>query len=152
VRNRVIAALSAGTLVVQAAPRSGSLVTARHALDLGRQVWAVPGRIFDERSLGPNALIRDGAALVQHPKEILEELFGVSNTPGILPLFAEEPEPEPPPGLAGVVLGCLPKGASRAPEELAAAAGLPVDQVLGALLELELGGLVKRMVGGVYGR
>jgi DNA processing protein len=153
VRNRVIAALSAGTLVVQAAPRSGSLVTARHALDLGRQVWAVPGRIFDERSIGPNALIRDGAALVQHPKEILEELFGVSHTPGALPLFAEaETEPEAPPGVAGQVLGCLPKGASRAPEELAAAAGLPVDQVLGALLELELGGLVKRMVGGVYGR
>ncbi|HWN42290.1 MAG TPA: DNA-processing protein DprA [Thermoanaerobaculia bacterium] len=154
VRNRVIAALSAGTLVVQATPRSGSLVTARHALDLGRQVWAVPGRIFDERSLGPNALIRDGAALVQHPKEILEELFGVGS---VLPLFdptpAPEPaEPEPPPGLPGQVLVALPKEATRAPEELAAAAGLPVDQVLGALLELELSGLVKRMPGGVYGR
>lgn len=149
VRNRVIAALAAGTLVVQAAPRSGSLVTARHALDLGRHIWAVPGRIFDERSLGPNALIRDGAALVQHPKEILEELFGIGAMP---PTTPETPEPEPPPGLAGQVLGALPKGSSRAPEELAAAAGLPVDQVLGALLELELGGLVKRLPGGVYGR
>src|SRR5436305_1179478 len=74
VRNRVIAALAAGTLVVQAAPRSGSLLTARHALDLGREVWAVPGRIFDERSLGPNALIRDGAALVLHPRDILDAL------------------------------------------------------------------------------
>lgn len=149
VRNRVIAALSAGTLVVQAAPRSGSLVTARHALDLGRQIWAVPGRIFDERSLGPNALIRDGAALVQHPREILEELLGV----GAVPLTQEAPpEPEPPPGLAGVVLTALPMGASRAPEELAAATEMPVDQVLGALLELELGGLVKRLAGGVYGR
>ncbi|HWN42993.1 MAG TPA: DNA-protecting protein DprA, partial [Thermoanaerobaculia bacterium] len=122
-----------------------------HALDIGRQVWAVPGRIFDERSLGPNALIRDGAALVQHPKEILEELLGVGSVPPLVdptPI----PEPEPPPGLAGQVLIALPKGASRAPEELAAAAGLPVDQVLGALLELELGGLVKRMPGGVYGR
>jgi DNA processing protein len=98
VRNRVIAALSAGTLVVQAAPRSGSLVTARHALDLGRHIWAIPGRIFDERSLGPNALIRDGATLVQHPREILEEILGV----GTLPIFPEaSPEPEPPPGLAG---------------------------------------------------
>lgn len=149
VRNRVIAALSAGTLVVQAAPRSGSLVTARHALDLGRQIWAVPGRIFDERSLGPNALIRDGAALVQHPKEILEELLGV----GAVPHTRETPsEPEPPPGLAGQVLAALPKGASRAPEELAAATDTPVDQVLGALLELELSGLVKRLAGGVYGR
>lgn len=151
VRNRVIAALSLGTLVVQAAPRSGSLVTARHALDLGRQVWAVPGRIFDERSLGPNALIRDGAGLVQHPREILEEILGVGSVPGVPP-SAEPEEQEMPEGLAGVVLAALPKGAGRAPEELAAAAGLPVDQVLGALLELELGGLVRRLAGGVYGR
>ena len=148
VRNRIIAALSVGTLVVQAAPRSGSLVTARHALDLGRQVWAVPGRIFDERSLGPNALIRDGAGLVQHPREILEEILGVG---AALPMVEPE-EQELPEGLAGVVLAVLPRGAGRAPEELAAAADLPVDQVLGALLELELGGLVKRMAGGVYGR
>ncbi|HBL27065.1 MAG TPA: DNA-protecting protein DprA, partial [Acidobacteria bacterium] len=71
-RNRVIAALAAGTLVVQAAPRSGSLSTARWALDLGKEVWAIPGRIFDERALGPNALIRDGAPLIQHPRDILE--------------------------------------------------------------------------------
>ena len=55
VRNRVIAALSRATLVVQAAPRSGSLISARHALELGRDVWAVPGCIFDERALGTNA-------------------------------------------------------------------------------------------------
>lgn len=156
VRNRLIAALAAGTLVVQAAPRSGSLVTARHAVDLGRQVWAVPGRIFDERSLGPNALIRDGATPVQHPKEILEELFP---GPGMLPLFEDTPPlapptplPEPPPGLNGEVLGALPPGSTRAPEELAAATGLAIDQVLGALLELELGGWVKRLAGGIYGR
>lgn len=157
VRNRVIAALAAGTLVVQAAPRSGSLVTARHALDLGRQVWAIPGRIFDERSLGPNALIRDGAALVQHPKEILEDILGIggmSGVAGTLPLFdpTPAPEPEPPPGLAGQVFTALPAGATRAPEDLAAASGLPVDQVLGALLELELEGLVKRIAGGTYQR
>jgi DNA processing protein len=156
VRNRIIAALTAGTLVVQAAPRSGSLVTARHALDLGREVWAVPGRIFDERSLGPNSLIRDGATLVQHPKEILEAILpggGRSALP--LPLVPEEieaPLPEPTPGPAGQVLAALPAGAARAPEELAAAAGMPVDQVLGALLELELTGLVRRLPGGAYGR
>jgi DNA processing protein len=158
VRNRVIAALAAGTLVVQAAPRSGSLVTARHSLDLGREVWAVPGRIFDERSLGPNTLIRDGATLVQHPREILETLF-----PGArpLPLFPETPAgsgpppppgPPGPPGLPGDVLSALPAGSPRAPEELAEAAGLAVDQVLGALLELELAGLVRRTPGGLYCR
>jgi DNA processing protein len=154
VRNRVIAALAAGTLVVQAAPRSGSLVTARHSLDLGREVWAVPGRIFDERSLGPNSLIRDGAALVQHPREILETLFP---GPRPLPLFPEAPasaapEPEPPPGPAGDVLSAIPAGSPRAPEEIAETTGLAVDQVLGALLELELGGLVRRVAGGLYGR
>lgn len=156
VRNRIIAALAAGTLVVQAAPRSGSLVTARHAMDLGREIWAVPGRIFDERSLGPNALIRDGATPVQHPKEILEEILP---GPGALPLFEDAPSlttpaplPEPPPGLNGEIFAALPAGTTRAPEELAVATGLAVDQVLGALLELELGGWVKRMMGGVYGR
>jgi DNA processing protein len=151
VRNRVIAALAAGTLVVQATAKSGSLVTARHSLDLGREVWAVPGRIFDERSLGPNALIRDGATLVQHPREILETIFP---GPRPLPLFPEAPvesEP-PPPGPPGDVLSALPPGSPRAPEELAEATGLAVDQVLGALLELELAGLVKRAAGGLYGR
>lgn len=152
VRNRVIAALAAGTLVVQAAPKSGSLVTARHSLDLGREVWAVPGRIFDERSAGPNSLIRDGAALVQHPREILEMLFP---GPRPLPLFPEAPEkPQepPPPGPPGDVLSALPAGSQRAPEELAEATGLAVDQVLGALLELELTGLVRRTAGGLYSR
>jgi DNA processing protein len=156
VRNRVIAALAAGTLVVQAAPRSGSLVTARHSLDLGREVWAVPGRIFDERSLGPNALIRDGATLVQHPREILETIFpGSGPGPRPLPLSPETPqtpEPEPPPGPPGEILSALPAGSPRAPEELAEATGLAVDQVLGVLLELELGGLVRRTAGGLYSR
>lgn len=151
IRNRVIAALAAGVLVVQAAPRSGSLVTAKHALDLGREIWAVPGRIFDERSIGPHALIRDGATLVQHPKEILEVL---APGPRTLPLFPQAPvaEPEPmPEGLAGEVLAAL-SGPARAPEEVAAKVGVSVDKVLGALLELELGGRVKRMPGGLYGR
>ena len=164
VRNRVLAALAAGTLVVQAAPRSGSLLTARWAADLGREVWAIPGRIFDERSLGPNALIRDGAPLVQHPREILEALLPS------LGAFLERPAPhpshppsegeiqedgewEPPPsGFPGAVLAALPPGALRLPEEIAAAVETPVDQVLGALLELELGGRVRRHPGSAYGR
>ena len=155
VRNRVIAALAAGTLVVQAAPRSGSLLTARWALDLGRDVWAVPGRIFDERSVGPNALIRDGAPLVQHPREILEMLLppaGRSGGPLAVPVVAEEPEEPLPSGLPGAVLAALPPGALRLPEEIAAGLEEPVDHVLGALLELELGGRVRRHPGAAYGR
>jgi DNA processing protein len=158
VRNRIIAALAEGTLVVQAAPRSGSLITAHHALDLGREVWAVPGRIFDERSLGPNALIRDGARIVLHPKDILESLgrpvprqSESTAVPGV-PGTAEEPERELPPGEAGALLAALPRGLTLPPEDLAARAGLPVDRALAALLELELSGWVKRHPGPVYGR
>lgn len=163
VRNRVIAALAAGTLVVQAAPRSGSLITARHALELGREVWAIPGRIFDERSLGPNALIRDGATLVLHPRDVLESLRPpVSGSPchqvSQFPAAGKELTPpaadlpEPPPGLAGEILDLLPPGGVRLPEEIATALGAPVDGILGALLELELGGWARRHPGGAYGR
>lgn len=162
VRNRLIAALTAGTLVVQAAPRSGSLVTARHALELGRDVWAVPGRIFDERSLGPNALIRDGATLVLHPRDILETLRPAPHQPGLFPppsrgFSPPAPPtpsalPDPPPGLPGAILAAVGTGTIRLPEEIAAGLGEAVDKVLGALLELELGGWLRRHPGGAYGR
>jgi len=159
VRNRVIAALASGTLVVQAAPRSGSLLTARWALDLGREVWAIPGRIFDERSLGPNALIRDGAPLVQHPREILETLLPNARIPPMPASISQAPDDEhdelaepPPDGFPGAVLAAIPAGALRLPEEIAAGLEAPVDQVLGALLELELGGRVRRHPGSAYSR
>lgn len=155
VRNRVIAALSAGILVVQATPRSGSLITVRHALELGREVYAVPGRIFDERSLGPHALLRDGACLVQHPQDILDDLIPRrAGAPPPVP-FNAPPEPalpDPPEGLPRKLLAVLSPGSFQVPEDLAARVDVPVDQVLGALLELELGGWVKRMPGSVYGR
>lgn len=152
-RNRSIAALSAGTLVVQAALRSGSLITARHALDLGREVWAVPGRIFDERSLGANSLIREGAQLAQHPADLLEMLLprgAVSQLSLPIPMAAAGPEP--PSGLAGQILGEVPLGGSRVAEEIAVRLEVSVDQVLAALLELELEGWVKRLPGSAYGR
>jgi DNA processing protein len=74
VRNRTIAALAAVTLVVQATPRSGSLDTARHARDLGRPVYAVPGPVFSALSWGPHTLLRRGALLAGHPEDILDAL------------------------------------------------------------------------------
>jgi DNA processing protein len=73
-RNRTIAALAAVTLVVQATPRSGALLTAYHARRLGRPVCAVPGPVTSALSAGPHALVRDGATLVSHPEEVLEIL------------------------------------------------------------------------------
>ena len=148
--NRIIAALSLGILVVQGTPRSGSLITARLALDLGRDVYAVPGSIFDLRSAGPNALIQDGALLVKHPDEIVESL-PVSirdslNRPG-----GDKGRPTVD-GPGGELLNFLPPGQMVTAEHLAATTGTGLDRVLGILLELEMTGLVNRFPGAVFCR
>jgi DNA processing protein len=86
-RNRLIAHLAAGTLVVEAAPASGSLITARQALDAGREVMAVPGSILSPQARGCHGLIRDGATLVETPSQVLELLGGRDGWP---------PAPPPP--------------------------------------------------------
>jgi DNA processing protein len=168
VRNRLIAALSAATLVVRAAPRSGSLVTARFALDLGRDVCAVPGRIFEERSMGTNALLADGAYPALHPRDVLD-LLGVptapppararsagSPGPGSTDGSAAGPVDAPKKGsvrgLPGRLLASMTPAEPESPEALAERVGAPVDRVLGALLELELAGRVRREPGPAYVR
>src|SRR5207244_11607327 len=75
VRNRIIAGLCSGVVVVEASRRSGSLITARLAADFGRDVFAVPGSIFSETSVGTHGLLRDGAILCRGAEDILAELF-----------------------------------------------------------------------------
>ncbi len=156
IRNRVIAALGVGTLVVQATFKSGSLITAHHALELGRDVYAVPGRIFDQRSRGTNALIADGALAAREPRDVLESLsIGVLQQlfpppAPAAPPPSRLPEREPPGGLGGQVLAALDRDSARTVEEVAGRAGAPVQAVLGALLELELAGWVRREPGPVY--
>ena len=87
-RNRIIAGLAAGTLVVEAAPKSGSLITARLAGEAGREVMAIPGSPLDSRSHGCNQLIRDGAVLVQTPADVIELLEGFTGSPRSM--FREE--------------------------------------------------------------
>lgn len=159
VRNRLIAALSLGTLVVQARARSGSLNTAHHALELGRDVYAVPGRVFDTLADGPNGLLADGALVARDPRDVIESLPLAGQQilfPGRHDTNAPETRParpDPlPAGLPGQVLGALSLGRARPAEDLAAAIGSSVDQILGALLELELGGRVRREPGPVYSR
>lgn len=150
IRNRIIAALSIGTLVVQATPRSGSLITARQALDLGRDVYAVPGSIFDSRSAGPNSLIRDGALLVQHPSEIVESLplaarEALTHTPGEPPTSTVE-------GPAAELLRDLEPGQPVTLDRLASQSGKPVDQLQTLLLELEISGHIRRLPGAAFCR
>lgn len=157
VRNRLIAALSAGVIVVRAAPRSGSLITARLALDLGREVFAVPGSIFDARSAGPNVLIADGAHPALLPRDVLEVL-GLAAAPGGTPnggdagTAATDDCGRLPPGLRGRVLGSMTPGEPVSPEAVAGGLGEGLDRVLGALLELELEGRVRREPGPAYTR
>lgn len=80
-RNRIIAGLASGTVVIEAAPQSGSLITARLAGEAGREVMAVPGSPLDARSLGCNQLIREGAVLVQTPDDVIELLEGFTGAP-----------------------------------------------------------------------
>jgi DNA processing protein len=156
VRNRIIAALARATLVVQATARSGSLITARHALDLGRELFALPGRIFDETSLGPNALLRDGCRPALHPADLIQEALGRRvDAAAAADASGEGQRQSPPPPLpaSGARLWeLLPAGRARAAEEIAAELGSPVQEILGGLLELELGGWVERLPGPAYRR
>ena len=150
IRNRIIAALSSGVLVVQGTPRSGSLITARLALDLGREIYAVPGSIFDQRSAGPNALIQDGALLVRHPEEIVDSL-PLSIRDSLLRPAGDSRDP-PVDGPPGEILRALAPGQMVTVEHLAAVTETPLDEILATLLQLEMSGLVSRFPGPAFCR
>ena len=155
VRNRIIAALASGTLVVQGEARSGSLITARLALELGRDVYAVPGRIFDSRSVGPNELIRDGALAAQGPRDILDSLLLADRDrlpPAPASATAARRPRHAPAGRGARLLEAMTPGEPLPPEALAAATGLAIDRVLALLLELELAGQVRREPGPAWCR
>ncbi|KEG19713.1 DNA-processing protein DprA [Bartonella bacilliformis] len=93
-RNRIIAGLSLGLLVVEAAMRSGSLITARQAVEIGRLIFAIPGSPLDPRSIGTNNLIKEGALLITHPSDIIEALTPlIPNNTGYQLSFFEESYP-----------------------------------------------------------
>jgi DNA processing protein len=142
-RNRIISGLAHGIVVVEAGEKSGTLITVAQALNQGRDVFAVPGPITSPMSVGPHALIRDGACLATSVPEILAELgFSVRRPAPGTAHAGLEPEQER-------VLGWMGQE-PRWAGDLAEACGLPAGHVQGILTMLELKGLVKHLPGGQY--
>jgi DNA processing protein len=143
-RNRLIAALARVVVVVEAAERSGSLTTADFGAEIGRTVAAVPGRITCATAKGTNGLLRDGAVVVRHVRDVIDalaELTGLSYEP------AATPRPDLDPDLA-MMLEAIGAGHSTLP--MLVAAGFEARRVMTGLGDLEARGLVRRGFGGRY--
>ncbi len=163
-RNRLIAALARGVLVVEAALRSGSLTTARLAAELGREVFAVPGSIHAPLAAGCPRLIQQGAKLVASPQDVFEEP-GLLADPRASPWAgsradswaggsraAGKPETAARSSAAADALGTALAYDPVDPDTLCIRTGLPPEAVTAALLQLELIGAVERMPGNLYRR
>lgn len=147
-RNRVIAGLTLGTLVIEAAVQSGSLITARLAVECGREVFAIPGSIHSPQAKGCHRLIKDGAKLVEEAADILQELrwqpgAALAATP---PPEGGDPSAHPDPLLTA--LGHDPMTL----DELVARTGWPAAELQARLLTLELDGHLARLPGGLFQR
>lgn len=137
-RNRIIVGLSEAVVVVEAGTRSGALITARVALDEGRDVLAVPGRPGDPLSSGPNHLIKDGATLVRGLDDLLEHL-------GVEPRSPEDQSP-----LSDRILDKMAGFAPRSVDQLAVMTGLVPSLLLPRLSELEIEGRIERLPGTLF--
>ncbi len=165
-RNPLISGISLGTLVIEAPPGSGALITAHKAAEQGREVFALPGRAGDRNSLGPHALIREGAKLVETVEDILVELALPTSarvpsptlSPTLSPTADAPPAPSetaprtPPPPAApasevekDVMASLGPDGSFV--DEIALACRIPVSEALSSLTMLELKGLVRQLSG-----
>ena len=143
-RNRIISGLSRAVVVIEAGDKSGSLITARLALEQGRDVLAVPGNVLNGRNRGGHALLRDGAKVVETADDILEEL----QLPAACPGSAEQTRAAATDGL----LASLPPGESCDLDAIVERSGVAIERLLPRLLDLELRGLIRRAGGGRFVR
>jgi DNA processing protein len=147
-RNRLISGMSQAVIVVEAAARSGALITATHAAEQGRPVMACPGPVDSLASEGTNALIRKGAVLVRGIDDVLEELEGVKPLPSSKPIAAPAPKLEGIHKQVWELLGDKP----RHIDDLVESSKLPLQQIAGTLVLLEMKKHLKRLPGNYYER
>ncbi len=149
-RNRLIAGMTHGTLVIEAALQSGSLITARLAVEQGKDVFAIPGSIHSAQSRGCHALIKQGAKLVESAQDILEEMgwSSAGDSPVVKPAQGDEVADTDPEDSLLQALGFEPVSL----DALLARTGLNMASLQARLMELELSGQVARLPGGLFQR
>jgi len=152
-RNRIISGLTLGTVVVEGSRTSGALITARRALEQGREVFAVPGRALSDGSHGPHSLIRDGAKLTETADDILEEIEVHMATVPAAPAEADEKAEAASPDSSseGRVLAAL-GGDPVGVDDLAARCEMALPELLGTLTLLEIKGLARQLPGKLFVR
>ncbi|WP_371156819.1 DNA-processing protein DprA [Jannaschia sp. 2305UL9-9] len=150
-RNRIVSGLSLAVVVVEAAARSGSMITARDALDQGREVMAVPGHPMDGRASGCNNLLRDGATLVRNVDDILDVLSEDPHPEHVAQMPQDTPPPVATDDLEARILTLLsptPVGEDQLLRDLSAAGAIEAQTLAAHLSEMELAGAVGRRPGG----